>query len=83
MFLKKREVNGRTYWSIVESYRADGKVKQRIIKNLGTTEKALNSLYGHAEYNEFITEIETFLSRNEDLDLNTIIIWTVGKALNY
>lgn len=81
MFLKKREVNGRTYWSIVESYRADGKVKQRIIKNLGTTEKALNSLYGHAEYNEFITEIETFLSRNEDLDLNTIYNMDCRKGL--
>ena len=81
MFLKKREVNGKTYWSIVESYRADGKVKQRIIKNLGTTEKALNSLYGHSEYNEFITEIETFLSRNEDLDLNTIYNMDCRKGL--
>lgn len=81
MFLKKREVNGQIYWSIVESYRANGKVKQRIVKNLGTTKKALNLLYVHTEYKQFITEIEAFLSSNKDLKLNTIYNMDCRKGL--
>jgi DNA modification methylase len=44
MFLKKRKVNGILYWSLVESYRDNGKVKQRIVQNLGNTTKAIELL---------------------------------------
>lgn len=72
MFLKKRTVNGNVYWSLAESYRADGKVKQRIVKNLGTTEKALNYMYGQEEYKQFIKDIKDFISLDKKLELNQI-----------
>ncbi|CAI3207561.1 hypothetical protein [Clostridium neonatale] len=57
MFLKYKKINNKIYWSLVESYREGGKVKQRILKNLGTTEKALKLLEGRQEYQEYYSKI--------------------------
>lgn len=57
MFLKYKKINNKIYWSLVESYRECGKVKQRILKNLGTTEKALKLLEGRQEYQEYYSKI--------------------------
>lgn len=59
MFLKKREVNGVLYWSIAESYRDNGKPRQRIIENLGTTEKAFEILKDNIEYKEFYEQFKS------------------------
>jgi hypothetical protein len=34
-FIRRREVNGATYYSLVESRRESGKVRQRVIASLG------------------------------------------------
>lgn len=60
MFLKKKVTKNEVYWSIIETYRSGGKVKQRTIKNLGTTENALNTLKKSPEYSNFYDDIETF-----------------------
>lgn len=54
MFLKKRKVNNILYWSIAESFRANGKVKQRIILNLGNTSKARETLKSNSNYGYFL-----------------------------
>lgn len=73
MFLKKRKVNGTFYWSIAENYREDGKMKQRIILNLGPTEKAKNILQQNNEYNRFLKELLKFeVPQQEKLEINNI-----------
>ena len=57
MFLKKRKSNNIYYWSLAESYRQDGKVKQKIIKNLGNTEKAIKVLKENEEYHKYLPSI--------------------------
>lgn len=74
MFLKKRRVNGEYYWSIAESYRENGKVKQQIIENLGNTEKAFEALQEKAEYRKFLPSIMDFINPRSN------IIWFGGKA---
>lgn len=54
MFLKKRNVNNTLYWSIAENYREKGKVKQRIILNLGNTSKAREILKSNSKYDYFL-----------------------------
>lgn len=58
MFLKKRNVNGTLYWSIAENYRSNGRVKQRVIVNLGTTEKAIRHLEQSSQYSNFLSAIK-------------------------
>lgn len=74
MFLKKRLVNGICYWSLAESYREDGKVKQRIIKNLGNTEKAFSILQDMPEYKSYLKEISRYFNTRSPL------IWFGGKS---
>ena len=74
MFLKKRMVNGTYYWSLAESYREDGKVKQRIIENLGNTEKAYLLLLGRKGYEDYLNEVERYLQTRSPL------IWFGGKS---
>ena len=57
MFLKHKKINNKIYWSLAESYREDKKPKQRILKNLGTTDKALKELEGIPEYQEYYSKI--------------------------
>nr|WP_172685597.1 hypothetical protein [Clostridium botulinum] len=78
MFLKKRLINNTFYWSLVESYREEGKVKQKIIKNLGNTEKALNFLNGNNEYNEYLEKINRFLENSTN---KNIIVKSPSKII--
>lgn len=71
MFLKKRMVNGSYYWSLAESYREDGKVKQKVIKSLGNTENAIKFLETNREYSEFLSNIYEFVNP-QPLETNKI-----------
>lgn len=61
MFLRKRKINNIYYWSIVECYREEGKVKQKVVQNLGNTEKALERLSEKQEYESFLIKLKDFL----------------------
>lgn len=41
-FLRTKKVNGKIYYALVENYRAEGKVKQRVLKSFGTTKPDYN-----------------------------------------
>jgi DNA (cytosine-5)-methyltransferase 1 len=64
MFLKKRIANNSLYWSIAESFREDGKVKQKIVKNLGNTEKAYQILLEspNKEHKKFLYQIANYIT---------------------
>lgn len=79
MFLKKRRVNGTYYWSIAENYREDGKVKQKVIKNLGTTEKAIRVLEDTNEYEKFLVEIKASI----ELKINSILNIDCLKGMKF
>lgn len=68
MFLKKRKINETTYWSIAETYRKDGKVKQRIVKSLGNTQNAISHLENNKEFNYLLKDIKSPVP----LQLNTV-----------
>lgn len=74
MFLKKQKINNKYYWSLAENYRENGKVKQKVIKSLGPTEKAIALLEQCEEYKEFLTNIKKSMGISEDkkLELNKI-----------
>jgi len=74
MYLKKRKVNGIYYWSFVESYRENGKVKQRVIQNLGNTEKAYEFLQGKREYKEYLKIVAQYV------DVRSPLIYFGGKS---
>lgn len=81
MFLKKRKVNGTFYWSIVESYRENGKVKQKIIENLGTTDKALLILQQSKEYGSFVNDLNACINTDKKLEINEIYNMDCRKGL--
>jgi len=74
MYLKKRKVNGTYYWSIVESFRQEGKIKQRIIENLGNTEKAYATIQGENKYVSFLKTIAQFA------EVRSPLLWFGGKS---
>jgi len=41
VFIRRKKVKGITYYYIVESYKEDGKVKQRVLCYLGTANSVL------------------------------------------
>ncbi|MBM7554523.1 hypothetical protein [Thalassobacillus pellis] len=49
------------YWSLVESYRSEGKVKQRVLQSLGNTQTALMFLQGNPRYGTYFQQIRQFL----------------------
>ncbi|WP_221568926.1 hypothetical protein [Alkalihalobacillus sp. TS-13] len=49
------------YWSLVESYRSEGKVKQRVIQSLGNTQTALILLKGKTKYGRYYQQIQQFV----------------------
>jgi len=57
MFIRKRELNGQTYYSIVESYRESGRVRQRTVVSLGQC----------STVNEAIKECEFWIDQYEEL----------------
>lgn len=73
MFLKKRKVNNSYYWSLAESYRQDGKVKQRIIQNLGNTEKAYRIIKTTDEYKHYLDTIKPYYKGLEPIKEQKVI----------
>ena len=57
MFLKRRKVNNTLYWSLAENYREGTKVKQRVILNLGTTDRVIQKLSENNQYGHFLTKV--------------------------
>ena len=43
-FLRTKKIKNKNYYYIVESYRKDGKIKQRVIMYVGTIETMLNKI---------------------------------------
>ncbi|MCY9747844.1 DNA adenine methylase [Paenibacillus larvae] len=74
MYLKKRKVNGIYYWSIVETFRQDGKIKQRIVENLGNTEKAYVILQEKKEYSPFLKTVAQYA------EVRSPLLWFGGKS---
>lgn len=74
MYLKKRKVKGSYYWSIVESYREAGKVKQKVLVNLGNTEKAYSFLSTNSDYSHYLDMVIPYYTPRSPL------IWFGGKS---
>lgn len=74
MEIKKRKVKGSYYWSIVESFREAGKVKQKILVNLGNTERAYDFLSSNSEYSQFLDSVAPYYN------LRSPLIWFGGKS---
>ena len=62
MFLRKKSIAGQNYWSLVESYRENGKVRQKVILNLGNTNKAYETLKGKLELTPFLSKITPYIA---------------------
>jgi DNA modification methylase len=66
MFLKKKKVNSYFYWSLAESYRNDSGIsKQRIVKNLGNTKKAIDTLGSEPQYKEFLEKLLSIVGQHK------------------
>jgi len=70
MFLRKRIVNGTLYWSIVRSFREDGRVKQQTIQHLGNTNKAIHILKHEKDYACYLPIIAQHLQYGEKRGLS-------------
>src|SRR4051812_952816 len=67
MFLQKKHKNGVYYWFVVESYRENGKEKQRTSRSLGRTENAYLEVLDDPKLEEYISEIEEHLDSESPL----------------
>ena len=80
LFLKQSKFkNGKTYLSIVDGYRVDGKVKQKVYQKLGYLDELKNQFDDPIEYykkyvdnlkKESITKITTTFDMTKDNDFN-------------
>ena len=43
-FIRKKKIKGKNYYYIVESYKENGEVKQRVLGYIGTAENLLKRL---------------------------------------
>jgi len=57
MWLKKKRINGKYYYSIVHSYRQENKVKQKTVLSLGTIHTAYERLKDYPQYKHFLHEL--------------------------
>jgi len=71
-----KTVSGKQYFSLVESYRDKGMVRQRVIESLGNTETALDILSQRENCKEFIEKIMSYLPSPSKSPL----IWFGGKG---
>ncbi len=39
VFLRKKRINGHTYWYLVENRRENGKVRQHVVRYIGKAER--------------------------------------------
>lgn len=76
MYLRNKEVSGKLYWSLVESYRDNGAVKQRIVESLGNTETAFAVLSQRGNCDDLVKKIESHLP----LPSKSPLIWFGGKG---
>jgi len=60
-FLRRKLVRGTYYWSLVESYRDGGKVKQRIVSSLGNTTTAIQRIISDPDLKHFLPQIEPYI----------------------
>jgi hypothetical protein len=63
-FVRKKRVKGYEYYQVVENYRGDGKVRQRMLEHLGgypTVEAAIDDLSNLLrEYRELTSRYEIY-----------------------
>jgi len=69
MFLKTTISQGHKYLQIIQSYRKDGKVKHRVVANLGRADAVANS-----GWENIITAIQKYLNKNQSKfrDISTL-----------
>lgn len=63
MFLRRKIVSGTHYWSLVESYRDGGKVKQRVVSSLGNTTTAIKRITSDPDLKHFLPQIEPYINK--------------------
>jgi len=66
MYMKKRKINNKLYWSLVKSYRENGKVKQKIVKNLGITDKAIEILESDVKYKKYLEQLKIIINQDKE-----------------
>ena len=44
-FIRRKKIKGKTYYYVVESYKEKGRVKQRVVYYIGSTENLLRKLH--------------------------------------
>jgi len=76
MYLRNKEVSGKLYWSVVEPYRDNGLIKQRVIESLGNTENAFAVLSRRGNCDDLVKKIEFHLPAPSKSPL----IWFGGKG---
>lgn len=57
VYLRKKNIHGSDYWYLCRSKRVDGRVKQEVIKYLGSCDK-ISSYEAEREKKEFLKELE-------------------------
>lgn len=75
MFLRKKETNNTFYWYLEETHREGKKVKKKLVKYLGKTEKAYEFLKDKESYKKLFDEISNFRDlhrENSKIDKNKI-----------
>ncbi len=54
VFIRKHLSKGKFYYSVVETFRENGKVRQRIVKYIGSESETLPDLTSEASFSEAI-----------------------------
>lgn len=79
MFLRKKIVNEKAYFSIVRSYRKDGKVRQETVEHLGNAAKAYQILLdksSEAPYDTFFDKLKLEIG----YPAKSPLLWFGGKS---
>src|SRR5579872_3402771 len=80
MFIRRKLVNGVTYYALVESYRQNGKVCQRVIVPLGQSSTIKEAIAKAEADIEFWTDVETKLANKHR---GPTVKWCLGDRLQY
>ncbi|HRC81757.1 MAG TPA: site-specific DNA-methyltransferase [Sedimentibacter sp.] len=82
MYLRKRISKGKEYWSINETFRDnEGKVKQKLIRNLGNAEKALEELKLDSSYSQFYFQLLSYINSQSNVLTNATCKVIQGNSL--
>lgn len=79
MYLRNRKNNGVYYWSLVESFRDNGKPRQKTILSLGNTMDAIGTLKKNKEFSTFTNQLRNFLKTADQNSANNYFVYT-GKS---